>query len=235
MSAHILIAGGGIAGLATALALARRRHRIDLLEQSVGVRRSRRGNPARPQRHAASAGARCLGRSGARCGAARCVGRPQRDERRRDRAHAARQRDAAQLCGALSLHPSRRLSRVDARRGARNGAVTLTTGARVTRWWRAGNSSAHRAPNTRLGGRCTHRRRWTVEHRASLRGGRHHAAPCDRPHRMARTGQSIGIACIASQYADLRLARTAPACRGLSGAPGRGAQRGCPRRVGPGR
>ncbi|RZL93634.1 MAG: FAD-dependent oxidoreductase [Variovorax sp.] len=35
MAAHILIAGGGIAGLTSALALARRRHRIDLLEQAV--------------------------------------------------------------------------------------------------------------------------------------------------------------------------------------------------------
>lgn len=35
MSAHILIAGGGIAGLASALALGRRCHRIDLLEQAV--------------------------------------------------------------------------------------------------------------------------------------------------------------------------------------------------------
>lgn len=35
MAAHVLIAGGGIAGLASALALARRRHRIDLLEQAV--------------------------------------------------------------------------------------------------------------------------------------------------------------------------------------------------------
>src|SRR5687767_60738 len=34
-AAHILIAGGGIAGLASALALARRRHRIDLFEQAV--------------------------------------------------------------------------------------------------------------------------------------------------------------------------------------------------------
>ncbi|MBB3179378.1 FAD-dependent monooxygenase [Variovorax sp. Sphag1AA] len=35
MAAHVLIAGGGIAGLASALALARRRHRVDLLEQAV--------------------------------------------------------------------------------------------------------------------------------------------------------------------------------------------------------
>jgi salicylate hydroxylase len=35
MSAHILIAGGGIAGLASALALARRLHRVDLFEQAV--------------------------------------------------------------------------------------------------------------------------------------------------------------------------------------------------------
>ncbi|MBO9515109.1 MAG: FAD-dependent monooxygenase [Variovorax sp.] len=35
MAAHVLIAGGGIAGLASALALAHRRHRIDLLEQAV--------------------------------------------------------------------------------------------------------------------------------------------------------------------------------------------------------
>ncbi|MDM0012696.1 FAD-dependent monooxygenase [Variovorax sp. J22P168] len=35
MPAHILIAGGGIAGLASALALARRCHRIDLFEQAV--------------------------------------------------------------------------------------------------------------------------------------------------------------------------------------------------------
>jgi salicylate hydroxylase len=34
-AAHILVAGGGIAGLASALALARRRHRIDLFEQAV--------------------------------------------------------------------------------------------------------------------------------------------------------------------------------------------------------
>ncbi|MBT2323067.1 FAD-dependent monooxygenase [Variovorax paradoxus] len=34
-AAHILIAGGGIAGLASALALARRRHRVDLFEQAV--------------------------------------------------------------------------------------------------------------------------------------------------------------------------------------------------------
>jgi len=33
--AHILVAGGGIAGLASALALAQRRHRIDLLEQAL--------------------------------------------------------------------------------------------------------------------------------------------------------------------------------------------------------
>lgn len=35
MSAHVLIAGGGIAGLASALALARRCHKVDLLEQAV--------------------------------------------------------------------------------------------------------------------------------------------------------------------------------------------------------
>lgn len=35
MSAQILIAGGGIAGLASALALARRCHRVDLLEQAM--------------------------------------------------------------------------------------------------------------------------------------------------------------------------------------------------------
>ena len=34
-AAHILVAGGGIAGLASALALARRRHRVDLFEQAV--------------------------------------------------------------------------------------------------------------------------------------------------------------------------------------------------------
>jgi salicylate hydroxylase len=34
-AAHILVAGGGIAGLASALALGRRRHTIDLLEQAV--------------------------------------------------------------------------------------------------------------------------------------------------------------------------------------------------------
>ena len=34
-AAHILVAGGGIAGLACALALARRRHRVDLFEQAV--------------------------------------------------------------------------------------------------------------------------------------------------------------------------------------------------------
>jgi salicylate hydroxylase len=34
MPSHVLIAGGGIAGLASALALARRGHRIDLLEQA---------------------------------------------------------------------------------------------------------------------------------------------------------------------------------------------------------
>ena len=34
MAAHILVAGGGIGGIATALALARRGHRIDVLEQS---------------------------------------------------------------------------------------------------------------------------------------------------------------------------------------------------------
>lgn len=34
MPAHLLIAGGGIGGLATALALAQHRHRIDLLEQT---------------------------------------------------------------------------------------------------------------------------------------------------------------------------------------------------------
>lgn len=34
-AAHILVAGGGIAGLTSALALARRRHRVDLFEQAV--------------------------------------------------------------------------------------------------------------------------------------------------------------------------------------------------------
>ncbi|GAA4328245.1 3-hydroxybenzoate 6-monooxygenase [Variovorax defluvii] len=34
-AAHILVAGGGIAGLASALALGRRRHRVDLFEQAV--------------------------------------------------------------------------------------------------------------------------------------------------------------------------------------------------------
>ncbi|WP_077000401.1 FAD-dependent monooxygenase [Variovorax sp. KK3] len=34
-AAHILVAGGGIAGLSSALALARRRHRVDLFEQAL--------------------------------------------------------------------------------------------------------------------------------------------------------------------------------------------------------
>ncbi|MFS2163561.1 NAD(P)-binding protein, partial [Variovorax sp. Varisp62] len=35
MPAHILVAGGGIGGLATALALSRQRHRADVFEQAA--------------------------------------------------------------------------------------------------------------------------------------------------------------------------------------------------------
>jgi salicylate hydroxylase len=132
MSAHVLIAGGGIAGLATALALARRRHRVDLLEQAVAFQEIGAGIQLSPNV------TRRLQALGVSEGLMRIAARP---EALVVRSATAGKEIARLPLGNAMLHnyaaPYLCVHRADlhavllgAVRGS--GAVTLTTGARVT-------------------------------------------------------------------------------------------------------
>jgi salicylate hydroxylase len=140
MSAHVLIAGGGIAGLASALALARRRHRIDLLEQAVAFGEIGAGIQLGPNV------TRRLQALGVSEGLMRIAARPDALVVR----SATAGKEIARLpLGNAMLHsyaaPYLCVHRADlhavllgAVRGS--GAVTLTTGARVTEVTARGNS-----------------------------------------------------------------------------------------------
>jgi salicylate hydroxylase len=150
MAAHVLIAGGGIAGLASALALAHRRHRIDLLEQAVAFGEVGAGIQLGPNV------TRRLQALGVSEGLMRVAARP---EALVVRSATAGNEIARLPLGNAMLHsyaaPYLCVHRADlhalllaAVRGS--GAVTLTTGARVTQVTARGDSVCAASADSRV-------------------------------------------------------------------------------------
>ena len=150
MAAHVLIAGGGIAGLASALALAHRRHRIDLLEQSVAFGEVGAGIQLGPNV------TRRLQALGVSEGLMRVAARP---EALVVRSATAGNEIARLPLGNAMLHnyaaPYLCVHRADlhalllaAVRGS--GAVTLTTGARVTQVTARGDAVCAASSDSRV-------------------------------------------------------------------------------------
>ena len=198
MAAHILIAGGGIAGLATALALARRAPSHRPARTGRGLRRSRRGHPARPQRHAPPAGARASGSALVRIAARPDALVVRSADARRVRSPACR--SATRCCTAMARPISACIAptcmrccwpRCAAPAPSRSPPARASTQV-VARGDDAVCASSTEHP--RLGGRCAGRRRRPVEHGAPARGGGRAAAARDRPHGLARAGRAVGVA-----------------------------------------
>ena len=176
---HVIVAGAGIAGLASALALARAGLRVTVLEQAGQARGNRRRHPAFAQRHRRADRARPR-RAAAPAGDD--AARDPRDGRRlrtRDRAHSAWPGHRAPLRGALLDDPPRRPA-IGARRRRRRRTGHHAQvrhagrGIREPRQRRLGAGTARQPGRRRTRHRADRRRR-------SLVDGRHaSAAPAPR-------------------------------------------------------
>ena len=102
----ILIAGGGIGGLAAAYALARKGFPVRVLEQAAGIPRDRRRHPARrPISFARSERIGLKDARAGRCLAAAGAGNALRADRRARHPHAARRRHARRASASLTRSP----------------------------------------------------------------------------------------------------------------------------------
>ena len=232
MPAHILIAGGGIAGLASAVALAQRGHRVDVLEKASAFTEIGAGVQLGPNvtRRLATLGLEVALRAAAaqpRLLVVRSAGDG------RELARMALGRDIEQRYGApyLCVHRADLHGVLRAAVQA-SGLAALTARARITRVrsrHRPGPAGQRR--RARLGGRRAGRCRRPLEHGARTGANRRRAAARHRPHGLARAGAAVRPAGRAAAHQYRGLARPAAACRLLPGARRRSAQRGGAGRV----